>query len=144
MEILLKVAQVLLAVAMIGIILVQRGAGASAGSGFGAGASGTVFGSRGSGSFLSRATAIMATTFFALTMFMGVMASKNAEVSPEVDLGVMTGTSQATPEGDIPVLPGLSAEPGSVPTDDVPPVSELTVSEEPQPADDGDSSEDGS
>ncbi len=55
---------VLLAVGIIGIVLLQRGKGADAGAGFGAGASGTVFGARGSASFLSRTTAVLATLFF--------------------------------------------------------------------------------
>jgi preprotein translocase subunit SecG len=54
----------LFAVSIVGLVLIQRGKGADAGAGFGAGASGTVFGARGSGSFLSRATAIIATMFF--------------------------------------------------------------------------------
>ena len=55
---------VLLAVGIVGIVLLQRGKGADAGAGFGAGASGTVFGARGSASFLSRTTAVLATLFF--------------------------------------------------------------------------------
>lgn len=58
------VIHVLLAVGIIGLVLLQRGKGAEAGAGFGAGASGTVFGARGSTSFLSRSTAVMATLFF--------------------------------------------------------------------------------
>jgi preprotein translocase subunit SecG len=51
----------LIALAIIALVLLQRGKGADAGAAFGAGASGTVFGARGSGSFFSRATAILAT-----------------------------------------------------------------------------------
>ena len=53
-----------LCVGVVGLVLLQRGKGADAGAGFGAGASGTVFGSRGSASFLSRTTAVLATLFF--------------------------------------------------------------------------------
>jgi len=49
---------------MIGFILVQRGPGATAGSAFGSGASGTVFGAKGSSSFLSKSTAVLATYFY--------------------------------------------------------------------------------
>ena len=52
----LNIIYVLLAIGMIALILMQRGAGAQAGSGFGGGASGTVFGSRGSANFLSKST----------------------------------------------------------------------------------------
>ncbi len=60
----LVVVQVLAAVALIGLVLLQHGKGADAGAAFGSGASGTVFGARGSANFLSRATAICATVFF--------------------------------------------------------------------------------
>ncbi len=60
----LLVVHVLVSMAIIGLILLQHGKGADAGAAFGSGASGTVFGARGSGSFLSRATAILATLFF--------------------------------------------------------------------------------
>ncbi|APZ43866.1 preprotein translocase subunit SecG [Acidihalobacter ferrooxydans] len=56
--------QVVVALAIIVLVLVQHGKGADAGAAFGSGASGTVFGSQGSGSFLSRATAVLAFVFF--------------------------------------------------------------------------------
>ncbi len=67
-----QVVYVVLAVIMIGLILMQRGAGAQAGSSFGAGASGTVFGAQGSANFMSRATAVCATLFFVISFGMGV------------------------------------------------------------------------
>ncbi|RMH20270.1 MAG: preprotein translocase subunit SecG [Gammaproteobacteria bacterium] len=54
----------LLCFVLIGMVMVQRGTGAEMGSGFGAGASQTVFGSKGSASFLTRTTAVLATLFF--------------------------------------------------------------------------------
>ena len=59
----LMVVHVICAVLIIGLVLIQRGKGADAGAGFGAGASGTVFGARGAGTALSRATAVLAATF---------------------------------------------------------------------------------
>ncbi|MGH8277856.1 MAG: preprotein translocase subunit SecG, partial [Steroidobacteraceae bacterium] len=59
----LTVVQVLCSFAIIGLVLLQRGKGAEAGAGFGAGASGTVFGARGASTALSRATAIFAAIF---------------------------------------------------------------------------------
>ena len=64
----LNIIQVLVAIALIGFILIQRGPGATAGSAFGGGASGTVFGAKGSGSFLTKSTAVLATLFFIITM----------------------------------------------------------------------------
>jgi preprotein translocase subunit SecG len=60
----LLVVQILVSISIITLVLLQQGKGADMGAGFGAGASGTVFGSRGSGSFFTRATAILATVFF--------------------------------------------------------------------------------
>jgi len=64
MHTILVVVQVLAAVALIGLVLLQHGKGADAGAAFGSGASGTVFGAKGSANFLSRATAVCATVFF--------------------------------------------------------------------------------
>ncbi|MGV6809782.1 MAG: preprotein translocase subunit SecG [bacterium] len=60
----LLILQLVVSLAIIGLVLIQHGKGADAGAAFGSGASGTVFGSRGSGNFLSRATAILAAVFF--------------------------------------------------------------------------------
>lgn len=65
---LVLVAQVLSALAMIGLILVQHGKGADMGAAFGSGASGSLFGATGSANFLSRATAMLATVFLASTL----------------------------------------------------------------------------
>src|SRR5690606_17543562 len=64
---------VLNAVTLVGIVLIQHGKGADAGAAFGSGASATVFGSRGSSSFLSRFTAVLATTFFTLAIVLAYM-----------------------------------------------------------------------
>jgi len=66
----------LIALGIILLVLMQRGKGADAGAGFGAGASGTVFGARGSGSFFSRATAILATAFFASSLALAYLSSQ--------------------------------------------------------------------
>ena len=60
----LLVVQILVSISIITLVLLQQGKGADMGAGFGSGASGTVFGSRGSGSFFTRATSIMAAVFF--------------------------------------------------------------------------------
>ena len=66
---------VLLAAGIVGLVLLQRGRGADAGAGFGAGASGTVFGARGSASFLSRTTAVLATLFFVSSLVLSYLFS---------------------------------------------------------------------
>ena len=66
---------VVVAIALIGFILVQQGKGANAGASFGGGASGTMFGSAGSGNFLTRTSAILATAFFVIALVLGNMNS---------------------------------------------------------------------
>ena len=68
----------LIALGIIALVLLQRGKGADAGAAFGAGASGTVFGARGSGSFFSRATAILATAFFASSLTLAYLSSQRS------------------------------------------------------------------
>jgi preprotein translocase subunit SecG len=71
----LIVFQVLLAAGLIAIVLVQRGPGATMGAAFGSGASGTVFGSRGAGNFLTRTTGWLAVGFFGISLTLAVLAT---------------------------------------------------------------------
>ncbi|HEY9110308.1 MAG TPA: preprotein translocase subunit SecG [Rhodanobacteraceae bacterium] len=89
---------VLIAAAMIVLILMQRGDGANAGASFGGGASGTVFGARGSASFLTRTTAVLAGLFFILSLGMGIYLSHHG-VRPNAQqaLGVMAGGGNSAP-----------------------------------------------
>src|SRR3546814_5139825 len=75
----LNVLFVLVAISMIALILMQRGSGAQAGTGFGGGASATVFGSRGSSNFLSKATKWLAIVFFAITLFMAWHVNRTSD-----------------------------------------------------------------
>jgi preprotein translocase subunit SecG len=72
---LLFILQILSAMAMIGLVLIQHGKGADMGASFGSGASGSLFGATGSANFLSRSTAICATLFFATTLGMSVLST---------------------------------------------------------------------
>lgn len=71
----LMVVYLLVALALIGLVLVQHGKGASMGASFGSGASNTVFGSSGSGNFMTRTTAILATVFFVISLVLGAMGN---------------------------------------------------------------------
>ncbi|MEM1410795.1 MAG: preprotein translocase subunit SecG [Pseudomonadota bacterium] len=84
----LNIFHVLVAIAMVAFILVQRGPGATAGAAFGSGASGTVFGARGAGSFLSRSTWALAAMFCLISLVMAVVVSRDLS-APETDLGVV-------------------------------------------------------
>ena len=77
------VIHVFLALGIIGLVLLQRGKGADAGAGFGSGASGTVFGARGSASAFSRATAILATLFFITSLTLAYLAGRRAPTQDE-------------------------------------------------------------
>jgi preprotein translocase subunit SecG len=75
------VVHVLVALAIIGLVLLQHGKGADMGSGFGGGASGSLFGASGSANFLSRMTAVLAAVFFALSLLLAYLAT-NREAAP--------------------------------------------------------------
>jgi preprotein translocase subunit SecG len=72
----LIVTHVLVALAIIGLVLLQHGKGADMGSGFGGGASSSLFGATGSANFLSRTTAVLATIFFLLSLALAYVATK--------------------------------------------------------------------
>lgn len=76
---------VLLAIGLIALILLQHGKGADAGAAFGSGASATVFGARGSTSFLSRMTAVLATAFFVNSLMLAYLASHQSGMQSVVD-----------------------------------------------------------
>ena len=86
----LIVFHVVLAAGLIALVLVQRGPGATMGAAFGAGASGTVFGSRGSASFLTRLTSWMGVAFFGISLSMAVIVARSGGVAETPDdLGVV-------------------------------------------------------
>ncbi len=81
----------LCAIALIAMILLQRGKGAEMGASFGSGASNTVFGSSGSGNFMTRTTTILAVAFFLLSLILGNMAAGGNQVQDDwSDLSVPT------------------------------------------------------
>ena len=109
--------QLLSAACIIGLVLLQRGKGADAGAGFGAGASGTVFGARGATTALSRATAIIAAIFMVNSLVLAYLGTRTAgqpqhsildEVAPPK---VLTVPATGTP---VPV-PAPAVTPATVP-----------------------------
>ncbi|NLR74069.1 preprotein translocase subunit SecG [Leeia aquatica] len=88
---LLLVVDVLAALIVIGLVLLQQGKGADMGASFGSGASGTLFGASGSANFLSRSTAIAATVFFAASLGLAVLAVHGQKSS-----SIMTQPAAAT------------------------------------------------
>ena len=89
----------LISLGIIALVLLQRGKGADAGAAFGAGASGTVFGSRGSTSFFSRTTAILAAGFFATSLSLAfISAQRSDEIESLLESAPATETGQVAPE----------------------------------------------
>jgi preprotein translocase subunit SecG len=97
-RIILTVVQVFSAFAIIGLVLLQRGKGAEAGAGFGAGASGTVFGARGASTALSRATAIFAAVFMINSLLLTYVGMKISDAQPQTILD-QAGGQPKTPAG---------------------------------------------
>jgi preprotein translocase subunit SecG len=101
-ETLVLVMHVLAAIAIIGLVLIQHGKGADMGSGFGGGASSTVFGSGGAGNFLSKSTTWLAIAFF-LTSFTLAFFAKEKSVAAR-NLGLPEVVQQAPAQAELPVL----------------------------------------
>ena len=138
----LTVVQLFSAVGIIGLVLLQRGKGAEAGAGFGAGASGTVFGARGATTALSRATAVLAAIFMINSLALAYMGTRAAEapktlleeagsrpapapggtptpvappVAPAASTGTAPGTATGTAAGTAPPATTAPAVPAPTP-----------------------------
>jgi len=132
----LLIVQIVVSVAMIALILMQHGKGADAGAAFGSGASGTVFGSRGSGNFLSRTTGILATVFFINCIALAwIVSHRTTTASGSIMDSVPTSTVApkvapavpATPtNSEVPVVPGQSAPAAEVPATGTAPAASAT------------------
>ena len=98
----LIVVYLLVAIALIGLVLIQQGKGSDMGASFGAGASATLFGSSGSGNFLTKTTGILATLFFVISIFLGSITANSAKQADEwSDLAApVEQTQEAAPVSD--------------------------------------------
>lgn len=103
--------QMLTALGMIGLILVQHGKGADMGAAFGSGGSGSLFGASGSANFLSRSTGVLAAVFFVCTLLLAYFG--NAQ--PRTGTSVLEGVAVTAP-APIPVASGAAQIPGSSPS----------------------------
>lgn len=112
----LLVAYLIVALMLIGFVLIQQGKGANMGASFGSGGSNTVFGSSGSGNFMTKTTSILATLFFVLSLFLGNITA-NAEKQGDSwdDLEVPAQEAPAVESLDVPPV-----EASDVPASDVP------------------------
>lgn len=111
MEAVLLAVHIVIAITLIGLILIQQGKGADAGAAFGGGggASATVFGSQGSGNFLTKSTAFLATAFFITSLFLSYLSGQvSAQKAEAVD--VLNRVEQVQVE-DKPTLPASGNAP---------------------------------
>jgi preprotein translocase subunit SecG len=105
---------VLLALMIIGLVLLQRGKGAEAGAGFGSGASGTVFGARGTSTLFSKLTAVFAALFFVTSLSLAYLGS-HATVEPTSVLERAAQAAAAAPKAPPPAAPAASPTPTPTP-----------------------------
>jgi preprotein translocase subunit SecG len=113
--------QILAALGMIGLILIQHGKGADMGAAFGSGSSGSLFGASGSANFLSRTTAVLAAVFFVCTLALAYQSNYRAPDSGSVlDRAVVVPATPAA-SGPAAQIPGTSG-PASAPAAAVPAV----------------------
>ena len=103
MEVTLFAVHVVLAFILIFLVLMQHGKGADAGAAFGSGASSTVFGSRGSGSFLTKLTTTIAVAFFATSLGLAYISAHKSEESSIIDAFEQQGSDPAVQDGLPPV-----------------------------------------
>ncbi len=124
MHTILLIIHVLLAISLVSLVLIQHGKGADAGAAFGSGASGTVFGARGSGNFLSRSTAVLATLFFVTSLALAYLIHGGGAPSSVVDqLKQQAPVEQQAPapkpvpgsEGSAPLVPDAAPERSQAP-----------------------------
>lgn len=109
----LMIVHVLIALAIVGLVMLQQGRGADAGAGFG-GASNSVFGARGASSFLSRSTAILATVFFVTSLSLAYLASRTDNKTKDI----MDMSEDLAPGRRD--LPPIGVEPPATVKDDIP------------------------
>ena len=112
---LLLAVQILSALGMIGLILIQHGKGADMGAAFGSGGSGSLFGASGSANFLSRTTGVLATVFFVCTLALAYF--NNARPADSGSVLDRAGAPAAAPAASGPAsqIPGTTAPAGTAP-----------------------------
>jgi preprotein translocase subunit SecG len=107
------VVQVLSALVIIGLVLLQHGKGADMGAAFGSGASGSLFGATGSSNFLSKSTGVAAAIFFSATLALAFVGNKRAPANAGVMENLPTAPAAPAPAANAPAAPATSAPAGA-------------------------------
>ena len=103
--------QVLLALTIIVLVMLQQGRGADAGASFGGGSSGSLFGSRGPASFLARATGLLAAVFFANSIGLAYLATERVRAVSVLETVQPDSETPIPPQlSDVPLAPGSGAQ----------------------------------
>ncbi len=121
MEAVILAVHVVIAITLIGLILIQQGKGADAGAAFGGGggggASSTVFGSQGSGNFLTKTTAILATAFFITSLFLSYLSGQvSSDKADAIEVQNRVGQIQSEDKPALPMSNSTPAETSDKPT----------------------------
>ncbi|HEU4851216.1 MAG TPA: preprotein translocase subunit SecG [Telluria sp.] len=127
---LIVVVQVISALSIIGLVLLQHGKGADMGAAFGSGASGSLFGASGSSNFLSKMTAFAAVVFFSATLALAYLGTNRT--GPVEGGGVMERAGQAVPTATVPAAPAPAAPAATVPA--APATGAAAIPDAPAPA----------
>jgi preprotein translocase subunit SecG len=117
---LIVITQVVSALAIIGLVLLQHGKGADMGAAFGSGASGSLFGATGSSNFLSKSTGFAAATFFGATLALAFIANKPVVGGGGVMENLPAVGAPAT-QGPVNQIPGAEQRPAAAPREQTPP-----------------------
>ncbi|MSQ57415.1 MAG: preprotein translocase subunit SecG [Limnohabitans sp.] len=131
----LLLVQILSALGMIGLILVQHGKGADMGAAFGSGGSGSLFGASGGANFLSRTTSVLAAVFFVCTLGLAYFGNirptssgsvlENTMVVPPQPSSQIPGTQSAPVDASIPAPTQPGQVPAAVPTAPAQPINQI-------------------
>jgi preprotein translocase subunit SecG len=130
---LILIVQILSALTMVGLILMQHGKGADMGASFGSGSSGSLFGATGSANFLSRSTAVAATLFFVCTLALAYFGNRAGEggglmgklAGTETPVAALTASAAVKPASAVPA--GIAQIPGAGPAANVAPAGKAAV-----------------
>lgn len=112
LETVIIIGHLVVAIAIVGFVLIQQGKGAEAGASFGSGASATVFGAQGTGTFFSRITAVLAVIFFATSLGLAYYAKQQAKGLDTIGLppAVQEISKDAKLEGEAAEIPALETK----------------------------------
>lgn len=109
MESIIVIVHVIVAIAIVGLVLLQQGKGADAGAAFGSGSSNTVFGGAGSGNFLTRSTSIAATIFFITSLSLAIFARQNTGIGAVDGMPIVNPALLEQPAAPVTDIPQIEA-----------------------------------